>query len=245
MYDNSAFHIHTFRCKHAENVSDEEYVKKTIELGYSDIWFTDHVPFPGDPFGHRMDCAQLPEYIDTLKKLREKYPAIGIHIGLETEYLPSFDKCGYYEELKENKDIELLLLGQHMAEISDDPIIYSFEQDRQMRCQNEFIQLGNAIVQGIDSGYFDAVAHPDRIFRHCSKWTDEMNDMAKRIICGADRRNISLEINISSMEYGMYYRKEFWALVPESVNKVIGFDAHSVEQFEKRSEFLLKCSRKS
>ena len=48
------FHVHTFRCKHAEMVPDEEYIKKSIDLGATDIWFTDHAPFPGNPFGGRM-----------------------------------------------------------------------------------------------------------------------------------------------------------------------------------------------
>lgn len=44
------FHVHTYRCGHAEEVGDEEYVIKAIELGATGIWFTDHAPFPGDPF---------------------------------------------------------------------------------------------------------------------------------------------------------------------------------------------------
>ena len=44
--EKDIFHVHTFRCGHAENVSDEEYIKKAISLGASGIWFTDHAPFP-------------------------------------------------------------------------------------------------------------------------------------------------------------------------------------------------------
>jgi histidinol-phosphatase (PHP family) len=53
--------VHTYRCGHAENVSDEEYIKKAISLGASGIWFTDHAPFPGDPFGNRMKYSELDE----------------------------------------------------------------------------------------------------------------------------------------------------------------------------------------
>ena len=31
------------------------YVKRAIELGAHSIWFSDHSPFPGDPFGNRMN----------------------------------------------------------------------------------------------------------------------------------------------------------------------------------------------
>lgn len=83
------FHVHTFRCGHAEMVSDEEYIKKAIGLRATDICFTDHAPFPGNPFGGRMKYEELPEYISTLKNLKEQYQRkIKIHIGLEIEYFP-------------------------------------------------------------------------------------------------------------------------------------------------------------
>ena len=39
------FHVHTYRCKHAEEIPDEAYVKKAIALGASAILFSDHTPF--------------------------------------------------------------------------------------------------------------------------------------------------------------------------------------------------------
>ncbi len=88
---------------------DEEYIKKAIKLGKTGIWFTDHAPFPGNPFGYRMDMEELPEYFDTLFSLKEKYKGIlDVHIGLETEYFPSFDKDGYYKELLSDSRLELI-----------------------------------------------------------------------------------------------------------------------------------------
>ena len=84
----------------------------SAQLDASDIWFSDHAPFPGDPFRNRMRYDELPEYIDTLWTLKQQYAdRINIHIGLETEYLPSFDTSGYYKELMDNTGIEFLLLG--------------------------------------------------------------------------------------------------------------------------------------
>lgn len=67
------FHVHTYRCRHAANVADEMYILKAIELGAVSITFTDHAPFPGNPFGNRMDIQQLSEYLDSLSRLKEKY----------------------------------------------------------------------------------------------------------------------------------------------------------------------------
>ena len=66
MTNTNLFHVHTFRCGHAENVPDTAYIERAIELGASDIWFSDHAPFPGDPFRNRMKFDDLHEYLDTL-----------------------------------------------------------------------------------------------------------------------------------------------------------------------------------
>lgn len=88
----SLFHIHTYRCGHAEMVSDDVYIEKAISLGADSVWFSDHVPFPGDPFGNRMRYAELEEYLDTLSALKEKYKGqISVHIGLEAERVDGRD----------------------------------------------------------------------------------------------------------------------------------------------------------
>ena len=48
--ENEIFHVHTWRCGHAGEEQDYEYVEKAIALGVKRIVFTDHCPFPGDFF---------------------------------------------------------------------------------------------------------------------------------------------------------------------------------------------------
>ena len=230
------FHVHTRRCGHAEDVPDEAYVRKAIALGADDIWFTDHAPFPGDPFGARMAYRELEAYIADLRALREAYRGrIGVHIGLETEYFPHFDAAGYYHELRALPGMEILLLGQHMAQTADDPPAYSFSLPPDVLDREEYRRLGEAVVQGIERGYFGAVAHPDRIFRRCGDWDARMQAMAERIIAAAIRAEIPLEHNLASMEQGHLYRPEFWALVPKDAPQIYGYDAHSIREMERRS----------
>ncbi len=234
MNSNNIFHVHTFRCGHAENTSDEAYIKLAIELGASDIWFTDHAPFPGDPFGARMRYNELDEYLRTLTDLKERYHSINVHIGLETEYFPSFDKSGYYEYLRSRPEIEMLLLGQHMAEVSSSPLSYSFSESAEYLDKNEYKLLGNAIVEGEKTGYFHAIAHPDRIFRRCCSWDNDMERMASGIIQSAANADIPLEINLASVENPIYFKQEFWKLVPEIAKRIVGYDAHSLGEIKSR-----------
>ena len=111
------FHVHTYRCKHASEELDEEYIKTALSFGAEKITFTDHCPFPENPFGNRMDMEQLSEYIDSLNHLKEKYQEqIKIEIGLEVEFLPSMIK--FYEELK-HLNLNPLIIGQHFYQHPD------------------------------------------------------------------------------------------------------------------------------
>ena len=73
--EGEIFHVHTWRCKHASEEQDYEYVEKAIDLGADRIVFTDHSPFPGNPFRSRMEIEQLPEYISSLCQLKKEYGA--------------------------------------------------------------------------------------------------------------------------------------------------------------------------
>lgn len=228
------FHVHTYRCRHAENVPDTVYVEKAIELGAEEIWFMDHAPFPSDPFGLRMAYADLEEYLCTLSELKLRYHNIEIHIGLETEYFPHYDEIGYYKYLRSLPDLEMLLLGQHMAETPDSPTAYSFSESAEFLNANEYKLLGNAIVQGAKTGYFDAIAHPDRIFRRCAVWDSDMENVSRAIIQTAISMDLPLEMNLSSVENPKNYKRQFWQLVPDEARRIVGFDAHFVGEMASR-----------
>lgn len=238
--DKDVFHVHTARCGHAELVPDESYVKEALYLGANAIWFTDHAPFPGDPFRGRMLYSELEEYIDTLTLLKKKYNGF-VHVGLEIEYFPSYDESGYYKKLSNDNRIECLLLGQHMAEVNVNEYTFSWGEERLQA--EEYEALGNAIVDGMKSGYFNAVAHPDRIFRRCKKWSDKMANISKKIIEYAIRMEIPLERNICSMESINNFWKEFWSYARDA-QCIIGLDAHSIEELCNRylkKDLILNC----
>ncbi len=219
------FHVHTYRCGHAEKLRDEIYIQKAIEYGAGRISFTDHAPFPENPFGSRMLMEQLPEYILTLRGLKEKYSGvIDVRIGLEIEYLPSFKE--YYHELRENSAIEILVLGQHFFEAEKGR--YSLSDSEGKHVESEPHGIGRAIIQGMETGLFSVVAHPDRTFRKRREWTVELAQIAENIIKTARRTGTALEMNRKSERMKGQYWQEFWDMVPEEVNVITGWDIHSL-----------------
>jgi len=236
MNANGIFHVHTYRCGHAQMISESVYIEKAAALDSPEIWFSDHAPFPGNPFGNRMRHEELNEYLETLISLRDKYKnTIRVRIGLEIEYIQSYDEGGYYKALKNDKRIEFLLLGQHMAEVPDVPGMYTFSWDKEHLASEDYAILGNAEAAGIKTGYFDAVAHPDRIYRRCKEWDSAMAETAHSIIEEARKRDIPLEINMHSIKCKHHYWKQFWDIAKEAgVQAVIGLDAHSISEIERR-----------
>lgn len=226
--EKEIFHVHTYRCGHAEDADDYEYVERAIKLGAARIVFTDHAPFPGDPFGGRMSIESLPKYINEINKLKTRYEGdIQILCGLEIEYLPSFGE--YYKLLKAMDDLDLLVLGQHFYE--QESGLYSFCLENKSQV---YVGLCDAIANGIRTGYFDVVAHPDRSFRKRKKWTENEQEAAMKIVNAAidTGSSIYLEKNYSSMRQKNYYRPEFWELLDNYENIIYGYDAHSLKEIE-------------
>ena len=231
------FHVHTKRCKHGSEESDETLVKKAISLGAKRITFTDHVPFPENPFGNRMDFEELEEYLDSLEKLKKLYATqIDIKIGFEVEYLPKY--LDYFWFLKNHPKVDLLICGQHMAQYEDTFTCY-LESEKKNEIEHRLCV--EAMIEGIKSGLFDVVAHPDRCFKRQKEWTEELTKLSNRLFSVASEYGVSLEINISSYtkQKKNVFRKDFWLLLEEfnktakkKVQTVFALDSHSTEEME-------------
>ncbi|WP_049946233.1 PHP domain-containing protein [Butyrivibrio sp. WCD2001] len=223
--EKEVFHVHTKRCGHAGNYEDREYVETAIALGGTRIVFTDHAPFSGNPLGNRMPYEQLPEYIGAINQLREEYKGrIDIQCGLEVEYFPSYIE--YYKELRDMKGLDVMLLGQHLFEHTDGSLSI-YDQDR----SNEFMGQLDAMVQGVESGLFDVVAHPDRSYRKRPEFGAIEREYADKLITAVKKSNypIRLEYNYASRIEPGYFKEEFWEEVPKDL-VIFGYDAHSPEE---------------
>ena len=117
------------------------------------------------------------------------------------------------------------MLGQHMAEVGEDEYTYSWNSERLDR--EEYMLLGEEMIKGMNSGYFDAVAHPDRIFRRQKFWTEAMETLSRRIISTADELQLPLEQNEASKKTANHYWDRFWELCGERITIIHGLDAHT------------------
>lgn len=229
------YHCHTFRCGHAEG-SDEQYVQAAILNGIKTLWFTDHVMLPGmiQP-GIRGDYDKFfLDYVESIKNLKEKYKdIITIELGFECEYLPKY--INYYKELKSKYGFVHLILGQHFY------ITENNEFD--WYCHGPNIEQArhyvDDLVEGIKSGLFDFVCHPDLFLWNFSKFTPELEECSRRIFKTAEKYNVPLEINLHKLEFQrslcqnlVYPDPTFWSIASEyNVKVTFNGDCHSPSHF--------------
>lgn len=226
------YHTHTYRCGHASPDDERKYVEKAIELGLTDLGFSEHAPMPFPeslPEGNlsrllamRMKLHETENYVNTLLSLREEYKNdINIHIGFEIEY---FESCfdAFLEHISPYP-VDYLILGQHFCDIFYEPIVYNGRQTG----SNALLQdYADNVIKGIETGKITYIAHPDLMFYSRSLEIYE-REMTRLIKC-ANEHKIPLEINLYGMqEVRNYPTLAFWQLADDiGCDVIIGSDAH-------------------
>ncbi len=229
------YHTHTVRCRHATG-TPEQYINRAIQNNIKYMGFSDHIPFimpSGEEFRYRVPVCEGREYMNELIALREKYKKkIELSIGFESEYYPSyFDRM-----LKTALDLgaEYLILGQHFS----DGDIKGLHNSIETEDADKLKKYVDTVVEGIESGYFTYVAHPDVIN---FVGDGEIYKKEMRRICVASRENnIPLEINFLGIrEERNYPNPIFWKMAGEEGSPVtFGCDAHDVNAAYDGSSFV-------
>lgn len=230
---NYNFHSHTERCGHAVG-SDEDYVKSAIENGFQYMGFSDHAPFSGvhEPTT-RMEKEDYPEYKDSIAQLKEKYKEdIHIFSGLECEfYQDHLDELERYHD-----ELDYLLLGQHYNKPYG-KTFFAVESDDDVR------EYGQLVTDGMKTGLFSIVAHPDVFMVAQPEWNLTCQKVADRLCATALDQNVKLEVNLSGIRYGKLQKGElesypypflpFWQTVADAgVECVYGLDAHHPNRYK-------------
>lgn len=191
-----------------------------------ELGFSDHVPQPyGDDFvsGIRMGMEELPGYVETLLRLREKYrERIRILIGFEVEYVP--ETFGQLLEKLEPYPVDYLILGQHFLGWGDEKEgLFCSKPSGEERRLARYV---DQVLEGLGTGKFAFLAHPDIL--HFTGERLIYEEHMRRLCRGCKKLGIPLEINrLGFYERRHYPGENFWRIAAETGNEVIiGYDAH-------------------
>lgn len=227
------YHTHSEYCGHAEGTLND-YIKKACSLGLTALGFSEHAPFPGDPFGMRMPFNMLPNYVKELCSLRKHYAdKISLHIGLEAEYLPMYES--YYPMLLSDYDIEYMIMGQHFF-IGPDGRCYNLYDNS---FPSEYlISHSKNMIQGMQTGYFKYIAHPDLMFIRDFSMDANCMKAISILVDGSAQGDFILELNANGFRRGKHEYSDglryqypvdiFWKEVANAhIPVIIGSDCHS------------------
>jgi histidinol-phosphatase (PHP family) len=82
------YHMHTPLCHHATG-EPVDYARRAVELGLTEIGFSDHSPMRQDNFDNwRMNFNQLDDYLAKVRLAQKTFPQLTIRLALEVDYLP-------------------------------------------------------------------------------------------------------------------------------------------------------------
>ena len=226
------YHTHTHLCHHAQGVP-LDYVQQANKEGCLALGFSDHCPYPesfGDVWPHiRMSVEEIPVYLNDIEQARQiaKFP---VYAGYECEWDRDFD--AWYDELRSKHGAQYLVLGSHwVTEGSSHVYPNDFSNIKQI------VRYTDQTIDGMRSGHFDFLAHPDLVMMSYKEWDDEIQACMKAIIDAAADLDLPLEINglgasrtPNNTKRGMRYPYpyvEFWEMVAQTKVRVLcNSDAH-------------------
>lgn len=232
------YHTHTTRCNHAFG-SDEEYVLSAIRGGFDELGFSDHTPWNYAPSTYqgnniRMRLSAFDDYYHSIKELQEKYKdKISIKIGLEVEYYPAY--MDWLRTFIKEKQLDYIIFGNHYHGSDEYGPYYGHD------CNDDewLIQYGEDVIEGLQTGLYAYLAHPDLFMRGRIKFDDLAKEVSYKICNACKEMDIPLEYNLAGLEVCkrthrvQYPHPAFWKIASEVGNKVIiGCDAHSNKQLE-------------
>ncbi len=237
----SNWHSHTYRCKHAAgDVAD--YCAEALRAGITTLGISDHTPtMDGRWDSVRMDYAQMPDYIDAIRFAADTYPGIRIYAGLECEWVPSFGLDWFEGDLRGQFGLDFIAFAPHSftMEAGSEHWHNSFLRSPTIDQKAWVRGYARYVVDGIDTGLFDYVAHPDLIGCFCTAWTPDCAAAARDIAQAARDAGMPLEINTSGFRKPwvkdddgtvrpQYPWLPFWQIVAEEGTRVIlNTDAHA------------------
>lgn len=228
------YHTHTYLCNHGEG-TPADYVSQAVKEGCEELGFSDHVPYPQlkeeEWQNIRMRYDQIEDYIAMINDSKQ-YANFKVYTGFECEW--DKDYASYLkDELIEKYKVDYLILGSHWVKQGTKHIYIANPLDN-----NTVSDYIDQTIEGIQSGLFKFIAHPDLFMAGCKEWNDNTIAWSKSIIQAAIDADLPLEINGLGINKkrietskGIRYQypyQEFWELVAQTDAKVIcNADAHN------------------
>lgn len=212
------YHMHTPLCRHATGTPGD-YARRALEVGLTEIGFSDHAPMPQDDFDDwRMRADQLAAYVEQVAEARRQFPQLVIRLGLEVDFVPGQED--WARELAGRHPWDYLIGSVHYVTEGwavDNP---AQRAEWTRRSPDEvWAAYFERLTRAVETGLFDIVGHADlpKKFGHLPP--RDCDALYARLLDAARRRGCALELNTAG------WRKECRELYPGPTLLRLAFEA--------------------
>lgn len=224
------YHMHTPLCRHAVG-EPVEYARHAVEVGLTEIGFSDHSPMLQDDFDNwRMRNDQLDEYVAKVRLAQKEFPQLTIRLALEVDYMPGQE--GWIRDLAARHPWDYFIGSVHYVSDSwdiDNPAKLSEwkKRDAFEVWQVYFERLALAA----ESGLFEIIGHCDLPKKFGIRPTQDCTPLYRHFLAAAARAGCAIELNTAGLRKDcreIYPERKLLQLAYESrVPITFGSDAHA------------------
>jgi histidinol-phosphatase (PHP family) len=227
------YHMHTPLCRHASG-EPVDYARRAVELGFTEIGFSDHSPMLRDDFDEwRMFNHQLDEYVEKVRRAQREFPQLTIRLALEVDYLPGHEE--WIRDLAARHPWDYFIGSVHYVSESwaiDDPSKLSEWKHRD--AFEVWSVYFDWLTRAAESGLFEIIGHADLPKKFGHRPTKDCTPLYERFLTAAKQHNCAIELNTAGL------RKDCKEIYPshqilelafqKGVPITFGSDAHKPEE---------------
>ena len=227
------YHMHTPLCRHAKG-EPTEYAARAVQLGLSEIGFSDHSPMRQDDFDDwRMFASQLDEYVEKVRKAQRDYPQLIIKLALEVDYLPGHED--WIRELAARHSWDYFIGSVHYVSETwdfDNPAKLS-----QWKARDPF-EVWSAyfdrMTMAAETKLFQIMGHADLAKKFCFVPKEDCTPLFTRFLDACRKTGTAIELNTAGLRKDckeIYPSRRILSLAYErQVPITFGSDAHAPEE---------------
>jgi histidinol-phosphatase (PHP family) len=227
------YHMHTPLCRHARG-EPVDYARRALEVGLTEIGFTDHSPMKRDDFDDwRMRNDQLDEYVEKVRKAQRDFPQLTIRLALEVDYLPGHEE--WIRDLAARHPWDYFIGSVHY--VSDTWAVDSPSKLSEWKHRDTYEVWAvyfERLTQAAESGFFEIIGHADLPKKFGHRPTRDCTPLYDRFLAVAKKRNCAIELNTAGLRKDcqeVYPSRQILELAyRHGVPITFGSDAHKPEE---------------
>jgi histidinol-phosphatase (PHP family) len=224
------YHMHTPLCRHATG-EPVDYARRAVEIGLTEIGFSDHSPMPQDDFDNwRMKLSQLDEYVGKVRQAQKNFPQLTIRLALEVDYFPNGED--WVRELAARHPWDYFIGSVHYVSDSwaiDDPQKLS---EWKHRDSFEVWKIYfERLTRAAESKLFEIIGHADLPKKFGHRPPQNYAPLYEKFLDAAKKSGCAIELNTAGLRKDcqeIYPSREILKLAfQKGVPITFGSDAHA------------------